>query len=352
MAYLGPSPVKIAQGGTSVTSVTTAPTATSFAGWDANKNLTANNFIQSYTTTATAAGTTTLTVASTAQQYFTGATTQTVVMPVTATLVLGQQFTIVNNSTGIVTVQSSGANVIQAMASNTSLTLTVTNTAVTTAAGWDIEYRIQAPLTLPLTVPNGGTGVATLASNGILYGNGVGVVQVTAAANNGVLVTSNAGVPSLLANSGTAGYVLTANTGAPPSWQDITTTGTWTPTVTGATTAGATTYGYQIGFYILIGNLMTVNFTVGGAAATGTGNLRIGGFPTNIANIANYYPVGVINISGPSLSLPGGKTSAVSQAVPNTNYCELLCWGSSTASSYFQMQNTTFGFTGQITYQI
>ena len=42
---------------------------------------------------------------------------------------------------------------------------------------------------------------------------------VVASANNGVLITSNSGIPSLLANSGTPGYVLTANSGAPPSWQ-------------------------------------------------------------------------------------------------------------------------------------
>src|SRR6185437_7647233 len=89
--------VPIAKGGTSVTSVTTAPTATAWAGWDANKNLSANNNIQGYTTTATAAGTTTLLVGSSYQQYFTGSTTQTVVMPVTSTLVTGQSWNIVNN---------------------------------------------------------------------------------------------------------------------------------------------------------------------------------------------------------------------------------------------------------------
>ena len=39
-----------------------------------------------------------------------------------------------------------------------------------------------------------------------------------ATSNNGVLITSNSGVPSWLANSGTAGYVLTAQSGAPPQW--------------------------------------------------------------------------------------------------------------------------------------
>lgn len=128
----------IANGGTAVTSVTTAPAATAFAGWDANKNLTANNHIQSYTTTATAAGTTTLVVGSTEQQFFTGTTTQTVVLPVTSTLVLGQSYFIVNNSTGLVTVQSSGGNAIQIMSAHTEETFTVILTSGTTAASWAV----------------------------------------------------------------------------------------------------------------------------------------------------------------------------------------------------------------------
>lgn len=140
------APLPIASGGTAVTSVTTAPTATAFAGWDANSNLSADNFIAGYATTATAAGTTTLTVSSVSQQYFTGATTQTVVLPVTSTLVLGQQYIIVNNSTGNVTVQSSGANNIQVMTSNTRLTVTCILTSGTTAASWDSEYILQNPV--------------------------------------------------------------------------------------------------------------------------------------------------------------------------------------------------------------
>jgi len=53
-----------------------------------------------------------------------------------------------------------------------------------------------------LTVPQGGTGVATFTTNGVTYGNGTGVMQVTAAAgtsdqtwSNQILTTTNAGVP-------------------------------------------------------------------------------------------------------------------------------------------------------------
>ena len=221
--------------------------------------------ISGYATTATAAGTTTLTVSSRQQQYFTGSTTQTVVLPVTSTLVLGQSFTIVNNSTGVVTVQSSGGNTIQAMNANTQLIVTCILTSGTTAASWSALYVINSPLTLPLSLANGGTNASLTASNGgifystasagailsgtatagqlllsgataaptwstttypstnaintLLYASSANVMAALATANNGVLITSNSGVPSWLANSGTAGYVLTANTGAPPSWQ-------------------------------------------------------------------------------------------------------------------------------------
>lgn len=130
----------VANGGTGVTSVTTTPTATSFAGWDANKNLSANSFLAGYTTTTTAAGTTTLVVGSTQQQYFTGTTTQTVVLPVVSTLVLGQNYIITNNSTGLVTVQSSGANTLQAMSGSTQLVATVIAITGTGTASWSWAY--------------------------------------------------------------------------------------------------------------------------------------------------------------------------------------------------------------------
>lgn len=54
-------------------------------------------------------------------------------------------------------------------------------------------------LTNPLTVANGGTGVATLASNGVLYGNGSGVALVTAQGAANTVLTANAGAPSFSA---------------------------------------------------------------------------------------------------------------------------------------------------------
>lgn len=158
----------IANGGTNVTSVTTAPTASAFAGWDANSNLSSRNLIEGYSSTATAAGTTTLTVASNFQQYFTGTSTQTVVMPVTSTLVLGQQYLITNLSTGVVTVNSSGSNLIQTMAPGTTLELACILTSGTTAASWSAVYTTNSGTSsgsgiknyIPTAAQNSATGWA------------------------------------------------------------------------------------------------------------------------------------------------------------------------------------------------
>jgi hypothetical protein len=164
----------VANGGTGQGSVVSAPAATAWAGWDANKNLSANNFLEGYTTTATAAGTTALTVSSSFQQVFTGSTTQTVTMPVVSSLVLGQQYLITNLSSGVVTVQSSGANTIQAMAANTSLLLTCISTSGTGTASWTWSYanvNANTPMINPMTtggdiIYGGGSGAATRLPNG------------------------------------------------------------------------------------------------------------------------------------------------------------------------------------------
>ena len=127
----------IANGGTNVTSVTTSPTASSFAGWDADKNLSANNMIDGYASTVTAAGTTILTVGSSCQQYFTGSTTQTVTLPVASTLVLGIQYVITNLSSGNITINSSGGNLVQTLTQNQSATITCILTSGTASSSWN-----------------------------------------------------------------------------------------------------------------------------------------------------------------------------------------------------------------------
>ena len=95
------------------------PHENSYAGWDENKNLSANNFLAGYQEIATAGGTTTFTVASPFCTRFTGSAVEDGVLPVVSTLALGQPYEIINDSSDVVTVKSSGGNTIQAMVAGT-----------------------------------------------------------------------------------------------------------------------------------------------------------------------------------------------------------------------------------------
>jgi parallel beta-helix repeat protein len=121
------------------TGVSSTAAASIIAMWDANKNLSSNNMLDGFTTTATATGTTALTIASTQIQVFTGTLAQTVTLPTTS-VVAGVQYLIVNLSTLAVTVQSSGANTVTILAAGTSGLFTAVVATPTTAANWNGQY--------------------------------------------------------------------------------------------------------------------------------------------------------------------------------------------------------------------
>lgn len=197
----------VAGGGTGVTSVTTSPTATAFAGWDANRNMSADSFLSGYSTTPTAAGTTVLTADSNYWQFFTGATTQTLTLPVASTMVLGQTYFVVNLSSGALTVQSSGGNTVQVMAANTSALITCILTSGTSAASWSVVYYFNG----------GGSGtVSAGTANQLAYYSATGTtVSGLTGANSSSLVTSLTGVPTWLGPM-TNGQMIMGSTGAIP----------------------------------------------------------------------------------------------------------------------------------------
>lgn len=65
-----------------------------------------------------------------------------------------------------------------------------------------------------LTVPNGGTGVTTFTTNGMLFGNGTGALQVTAASNPGSNATTSYGI-------------MTTDASNVPQWTDTIDGGTY-----------------------------------------------------------------------------------------------------------------------------
>lgn len=107
---------------------------------DDSNNIKANNFIPSFATTATAAGTTTLTAASASVQEFTGATTQTITLPVVSTLATGWGFAIINKSSGALTINSSGGNLVKTAAADTTTIVTANAIVGTGSSVWDVTY--------------------------------------------------------------------------------------------------------------------------------------------------------------------------------------------------------------------
>ena len=163
------------------------PSAKGLTIWDANSNLSANNFLSGYEPITTAAGSTSLLVSSPFITQFVGSTTQTCLMPVVTGLALGQSYLIVNSSTGVVTVQSSGGNTIQAMASGTSLLLYCSLLTGTTASSWTVVNYTTS----------GGNVSPGLINQLAWYAASGNVVSGLATAANGVLITSAGGAPSI-----------------------------------------------------------------------------------------------------------------------------------------------------------
>ena len=117
--------------------------------------------------------------------------------------------------------------------------------------------------------------------------------------------------------------------------------GTWTPTVTGSTTAGSYSNVAHSANYTKVGNLVSVNMYFYGASGTGAGDLLIGGLPFSLDSTSNA--VGVIQANS-GLVYPTGTNEAVFQLVANATYGEVRC-NKTDGSAFSKMQYpTTAGY--------
>lgn len=191
------TPLDELYGGTGVSGVTVVPTASSFSGWDASSNLSANNMLAALEILSGSGGTTTLTVASKYEQYYTGAAAKVVVLPVTSTFpAIGHSFLIINRSSGgnNITLQSSGGNTLDTIYPGSSAYVTCISLAGTGTSSW--EYAIKPALLGPLD----NVSFGALASNYrfITYG-GFGTFPLS--------IATAGGTTSLTANDRTLIYL-------------------------------------------------------------------------------------------------------------------------------------------------
>lgn len=72
--------------------------------------------------------------------------------------------------------------------------------------------------------------------------------------------------------------------------------GNWTPTISGTSTAGSHTYSVQVGRYIKIGTLVIASFNVAINTKDGAmaGNAQISGLPFTTKNLTNFGQAGSI----------------------------------------------------------
>lgn len=261
--------IGISFGGTGVSSVTTTPTASAFAGWDANSNLSANNFLTGFTSIASTGGTTVLTVSSPGTIEITGALNQTIQFPVTSTLAQGQSWKIINNSSGSVTLTSSGTNTILTMASNTTAFNTCVLTSGTTAASWNSSY---------------------------IFDNGAGVLSITGTANQVIASGSTGDITLSLPQS-------IATTSA-VQFGSVSFSNTATGGVVGTTTNDSASTGY-------VGEAQESNIPLASAISI------LNSTPKTLTSIS--LTAGDWDVTGSIIFLPTGNMSSALAGISLTN---------------------------------
>lgn len=102
--------------------------------------------------------------------------------------------------------------------------------------------------------------------------------------------------------------------------------GAWTPTYTGGTSAGSTTYTAQAGYWTRLGNVIHAQGRVAWSAASGTGAARI-----SLPFTSGNYDYGAGAIVTDGVTFASGAPQI--QVPPNVAYFELIAPTSNASSS-------------------
>lgn len=141
--------------------------------------------------------------------------------PTAATLTQGSGVTITNGA-GSITISATGSGgTVTSVSGTAPIASTGGNTPVISLNGTTTAGQVLQSLTATTTQYSTATYPVTSTINQLLYSSSNNVIVGLATANSGVLVTSGAGVPSILA-AGTTGQMLQASTAGTPAWSTTT----------------------------------------------------------------------------------------------------------------------------------
>ena len=211
---------------------------------------------------------------------------------------------------------------------------TITFTSAPSSGTNNIYVYYTSPITQVIAPSQGSVNTTSFASS---TGTGAGVFQTSPTINTPTLATPTLTGTSTFAGGVANAYGFGVGTAVPSSGAGIAfpatqsassdantlddyEEGTFTPTITGSSTAGVGTYSTQSGTYIKVGRLVTVFGYIRWSAHTGTGTIQINNFPFSSTNAGNNYSPPSIFLQ--SLTLSAGNYAQAVQ-VPNTVYIDL-----------------------------
>ena len=109
--------------------------------------------------------------------------------------------------------------------------------------------------------------------------------------------------------------------------------GTFTPTLYGTSTAGSPTYGYQLGNYTKVGNIVNCFIRVTTSALGGIdGSVRIGGLPFTSSSQEHNFSCGTASY-GAGLAITAG-TSVSGWIQDNNTYIKITNWDGDYGTTY------------------
>jgi len=306
--------LNVANGGTGVT---TSSGANSVVLRDSSNNITANAYFNGFTSVAASGSTITLTVASTPVYLITGSGGQVIQLPNATTLSNGTIFSFNNNqSSGAITVNNNSGTLIVSVPSGAYVTVVLLSNA-TAAGSWDRHDQTPANTSWSTNTLDYPGSITSATWNGNTIAIARGGTNGTATPTNGGVAYGTGSAYAFTA-AGTAGYVLTSNGAAAPTWQastggltitdDTTTNATRYLTFTSATTgsiSSANVSSTKLTFNPLTGNLSSPQ-TVASNGLVVNSNTVAASY--SIPSGSSAMSVGPMTVaSGQSVTVPSGS---------------------------------------------